>query len=136
MTSNIIKGVLALGMLAGGFCTVNGAAAAVPAPAGTLFNRNMNSMTLENEYITVNVDVVSRKLASVTVQDKINGRTYDLGSDIFSVTTLDENTDEACSKKEQAETTHDITARDMQCSAPVLKELAPVAVKRRRLRSY
>lgn len=131
MTSNIIKGVLALGMLAGGFCTVNGAAAAVPAPAGTLFNRNMNSMTLENEYITVNVDVVSRKLASVTVQDKINGRTYDLGSDIFSVTTLDENTDEACSKKEQAETTHDITARDMQCSAPVLKELAPVADSRR-----
>ncbi len=68
---------------------------------------------IENKYISLDVTVSARRLCSVQVYDKINGRRYDLGTDIFKLEVLDEKTDEACSKKEFMDTTHSLTARDL-----------------------
>ena len=86
---------------------------------------------LNNEYISVQIDKIGRKLVSVTICDKVNGRSYNLGNNIFSLLVLDENTDEACSKKEFADTTHTLTARDLMCSELKEESLAPVPDARR-----
>ncbi len=70
---------------------------------------------IENEFIAIDVQKAGRRLASVTIQDKINGRSYALSDDIFALTLQDEDTDEACSKKEFKQSTHQLCARDMQC---------------------
>ena len=70
---------------------------------------------IQNDYVSVDVQKVGRKLAGVMVSDKINGRVYSLGNDIFRLLVQDEQTDEACSKKEYKETMHTITAQDLMC---------------------
>lgn len=114
MTSNhIIAGLMSLSFLAGGISLAADSAAA-PAPLNSTAT-SQNSFMIENEYITVNVQKAGRRLASVTIQDKINGRTYDLGNEIFALSVCDEATDEACSKKEVKETLHTVSALDMMC---------------------
>lgn len=92
----IIAGLLSLSFLAGGVSLAADNTASTTLASSAI---KQNSFMIENEYITVNVHKVGRRLAAVTIQDKINGRTYDLGSDIFALTVCDEATDEACSKK-------------------------------------
>ncbi len=70
---------------------------------------------IQNDYVSVDVQKVGRKLAGVMVSDNINGRVYSLGNDIFRLLVQDEQTDEACSKKEYKETMHTITAQDLMC---------------------
>ena len=95
----------------------------VPDSAGSVANDIITM--IENDYIAVQIGKVGRKLASVHIRDKVNGLTYSLGDDIFSLTVLDEKTDEACSKKEFADTTHLLTARDLLCSSLTEAEIAP-----------
>ena len=127
-TGHLIASLAALGMLGGGVCPAQGAA---PDPATRCFFSNEFATMIENEYIAVQIGKAGRKLAYVTVQDKVNGRTYSLGDDIFSMQVLDENTDEACSKKEFAETTHTLTARDLMCGEIKIEQFAPVKDARR-----
>ena len=79
---------------------------------------------IQNDYVSVDVQRVGRKLAGVIVRDNINGRVYSLGNDIFRLLVQDEQTDEACSKKEYKDTMHTITAQDLMCV-----ELKQVALK-------
>ena len=127
---SLITGFLALGMAAGGLCAGQDARPAVSTDSVIVSNTS-NTLMIENEYISVKIDKIGRKLVAVTIQDKVNGRTYNLGDDIFSLEVLDENTDEACSKKEFADTTHSLTARDLMCSDMKIETLAPQADARR-----
>ena len=47
-----------------------------------------NSMIIQNEFISIDIQTAGRRLASVLVQDKINGRSYDLGKDTFCIQLL------------------------------------------------
>lgn len=129
MTSHhIMTGLLSLSFLAGGFSLAEPAAA--PAAASGIIT-NQNSFMIQNEYISVDVQKIGRKLAAVTVQDKINGRRYDLGNDIFSLLVCEEETDEACSKKEYKDTLHAITAQDCMAGAVKVEDIAADANARR-----
>lgn len=88
-------------------------------------------MIIENEYISVDVQKIGRRLAAVILQDKINGRRYSLGNDIFSLQVCEESTDEACSIKEYSDTLYRISAPDLPCGEVQLEELKPVADARR-----
>ena len=113
MTStHILAGLFALGILAGGTSLAAPAAGAAVQPG---ISSQDNSMVMENEYVSVEVQKVARKLAGVVVRDKINGRTYDLGEDVFRVLSLEAQTDEACSKVEYKDTMSALTARDLIC---------------------
>ena len=126
--TSILTGVLSLSFLAGGLCLAETADAA-SAPLG--ITQNDTSIMIQNEFLTVEVQKIGRKLAGVVIQDKINGRSYDLGNDIFSILVCDEETDEACSKKEFKETFHTITAHDCKISDVKTEALAPLADARR-----
>lgn len=125
---SILTGVLSLSFLAGGLCLAETADAA-SAPLG--ITQNDTSIMIQNEFLTVEVQKIGRKLVGVVIQDKINGRSYDLGNDIFSILVCDEETDEACSKKEFKETFHTITAHDCKISDVKTEALAPLADARR-----
>ncbi len=86
---------------------------------------------IENKYISLDITVSARRLHSVLVYDKTNGRRYDLGNDIFSIVVLDEQTDEACSKKEFMDTTHAITARDLLGASLSIESLSANPTARR-----
>lgn len=116
----ILTGLMSLSLLAGGLSEAGDQPFAAPLSPTTT---NQNNTMIENEYIIVNVTQAGRKLVSVTVQDKINGRTYDLGNDIFALTVCDEATDEACSKKEFKETFHTISAQTMKCGKAKMEAL-------------
>lgn len=125
----MITGLMSLSFLVGGLgftASAEESAARLNASAS-----NRNAFMLENEFITVNVNRVGRKLVSVTVQDKINGRSYELGNGIFSLLVRDEQTDEACSKKEFKDTFHTVTAGDLMCSSVEESDIAAVADARR-----
>lgn len=130
MTSyRMVTGLVALGFLAGGFSLPARAAESAAQPGTSATNKD--SYMLENEFITVNVNKVGRKLVSVTVQDKVNGRSYELGNGIFSLLVCDEQTDEACSKKEFKETFHTLKATDLLCSNVEETDIAAVPGARR-----
>lgn len=126
--TSILTGVLSLSFLAGGLGLAETADAA-SAPLG--ITQNDTSIMIQNEFLTVEVQKIGRKLAGVVIQDKINGRSYDLGNDIFSILVCDEETDEACSKKEFKDTFHTITAHDCKISDVKTEALAPLADARR-----
>ena len=128
-TGHLIASLAALGMLSCGVCPAQDTARAVSARG---FLSIQHTPMISNEYISVQIGKVDRKLAYITIQDKVNGRTYSLGDEIFSLEVQDENTDEACSKKEFAETTHTITARDLQCG-PIGVEMYQAQPDARRL---
>lgn len=88
---------------------------------------------LENEYIRIDIRTAGRALAGVTVQDKVNGRSYDLGREIFNIQLQEAKTDEACSKKEYTDVCLPLSALDLMCgevqystveAAPTARRLA------------
>ncbi len=127
---HLMTGLLSLGLISGATAL---AATAVPmAPQAPGVASHMNSYMIQNEYITVEVARAGRRLASVVIQDKINGRTYDLGTDIFSIMVQEESVDEACSKKEFKDTLTAITAQNLMAGEPVVDDI-PAAEDARRL---
>ncbi|MBQ4636794.1 MAG: hypothetical protein IJB64_10225 [Akkermansia sp.] len=84
---------------------------------------------LQNEYINISIRTAGRRFAGVTVQDKINGRTYDLGRDIFNIQLQEAKTDEACSKKEYTDVCLPLSALDLMCGEVCYStvEAAPAA---------
>ena len=119
----ILTALAALGVAVGGLTCAQEAAEQGSAPRSVTTVFNENKVMIENTYIAVDVEKVGRKLVNVTILDKVNGRTYNLGKDIFRLEVLDEQTDEACSKKEVAETKHTLTAQDLICGDLVVDEL-------------
>ena len=73
---------------------------------------------IQNEYICLDVRTAGRRFAGVTVQDKVNGRSYELGKDIFRIELQEAKTDEACSKKEYTDVCIPLTASDLMCGEP------------------
>ncbi len=70
---------------------------------------------IENEYISIEVRTAGRSFAGVTVQDKINGRSYDFGREVFAIQLQEAKTDEACSKKEYTDVCIPLSALDLMC---------------------
>ena len=70
---------------------------------------------LQNEYISIDIRTAGRSFAGVTVQDKVNGRSYDLGREIFNIQLQEAKTDEACSKKEYTDVCLPLTSLDLMC---------------------
>ncbi len=91
----------------------------------------MNSYMIQNEYVSVEVAKAGRRLASVVIQDKINGRSYDLGTDIFAIQVQEEGIDEACSKKELKESLATISAQSLMAGEIRVEEVAAVENARR-----
>ncbi len=110
-----------LGMSVCGVC----AAQSHSSPASTVSHTtsNENTAMLQNELISVIVEKVGRKLVNVSIVDKVNGRTYSLGKNIFCLTVLDTVTDEACSATKVADTSHLLTAGDLLCGEIVTEKL-------------
>lgn len=128
MSYHIMTGLLSLSILAGGIGLADNATLPAANPA---VSQNQNCIMLENEFLTVEVNKAGRRLAGVIVQDKINGRTYDLGNEIFALQVCDEDTDEACSKKEFKETFHTISAETLMCGQPRVEQIAAIPGARR-----
>lgn len=128
MSYHIMTGLLSLGLLAGGIGLADTAMLPAASPAVT---QHQNCIMIENEFISVEVQKAGRRLAGVTLRDKINGRTYDLGNDIFALLVCDEDTDEACSKKEFKETFHTISAQTLMCGEPSVEKIEAVPGARR-----
>ncbi|MCQ2364531.1 MAG: hypothetical protein MJ051_03120 [Akkermansia sp.] len=129
MTSHrILTGLLSLSFLCGGIYAAQTPASAAE-PLGV--TSNQNDIMIQNEFLTVDIQKIGRKLVGVTVQDKINGRSYDLSNDIFSLLVRDEETDEACSKKEFKDTFHSITAQDCMAGAMTVTDIPAQADGRR-----
>lgn len=84
---------------------------------------------LENEYIRIDIRTVGRALVGVTVQDKVNGRSYDLGREVFNIQLQEAKTDEACSKKEYTDVCLPLSALDLMCGEVQYstEEAAPTA---------
>ncbi len=122
MKSHLITtGLLSLGFLSGGLAVAQDGATPVQAARAS---SQLNSYMIQNQFISVEVQKAGRKLASVIIQDKINGRTYDLGNDIFSLLVCEEDTDEACSKKEFKETFMTISAQTLLCGPARVEDIA------------
>ena len=79
---------------------------------------------IENEYISIDIRTAGRRFAGVTVQDKINGRSYDLGKEIFTIQLQEAKTDEACSKKEYTDVCLPLSSLDLMCGTPVVSSIA------------
>ncbi len=125
----IMTGILSLGFLSGGVALADYAIA--PAPQAPGVSSHMNSYMIQNEYVSVEVTKAGRRLASVVIQDKINGRTYDLGTDIFAIQVQEEGIDEACSKKELKETFATISAQTLMAGEVKMEDIAAAPNARR-----
>ena len=86
---------------------------------------------LQNEYISIDIRTAGRRFAGVTVQDKINGRSYELGKDIFTLQLQEARTDEACSKKEYTDTCFPLCSSDLMCGELTVSPIAADAAARR-----
>ncbi len=117
---HLMTGVLSLGLL--GVATADTLPQLAPQAPGVA--SHMKSYMIPNEYVSVEVAKAGRRLASVVVRDKINGRSYDLGTDIFSIMVQEEGIDEACSKKELKETLTSITARNLMAGEITVSAIA------------
>ena len=82
--------------------------ATIPASSSAI-----SSQKLENEFVALNVLVAGKNLAEVLFQDKINGREYSFGPDIFSLS-LDKGDKDNLKK---------IPARELLAGAPKVEEL-------------
>ncbi len=119
---HLITGLAAMGLAVCGVCPGQVSPAATDLAQPTI--TNANSAMLENDYISVLVEKAGRKLVGVTVQDKINGRSYFLDNGVFCLEVLDEAPDEACSKKQVAETSHLLTASNLICGELRVEKLS------------
>ncbi len=79
---------------------------------------------IENEYISIDIRTAGRRFAGVTVRDKVNGRIYDLGKEIFTIQLLEAQTDEACSRKEYTDVCRPLSAGDLMCGEPAMEPLS------------
>ncbi len=70
---------------------------------------------IENEYISIDIRTAGRRFSGVTVRDKVNGRSYDLGKEVFTIQLQEAKTDEACSKKEYTDVCLPLSAQDLMC---------------------
>ena len=86
---------------------------------------------LQNEYISIDIRTAGRRFAGVTVQDRINGRSYELGKDIFTLQLQEARTDEACSKKEYTDTCFPLCSSDLMCGELTVSPVAADAAARR-----
>ncbi len=119
---HIMTGLLSLGFLSGGAVVAEIAPQMATQAPGVA--SHMKSYMIQNEYVSVEVAKAGRRLASVVIQDKINGRNYDLGTDIFSIMVCEEGIDEACSKKELKDTLTSITAQNLMAGEVTVSDLA------------
>ncbi len=78
---------------------------------------------LQNEFICIDIQKAGNRLASVTIQDKINGRTYDLGTDIFSLQIREEEINETCSFKIFKDSCYKLAANELRCGDLVTSEI-------------
>ncbi len=118
----IMTGILSLGFLSGGMAMADFATAVAPQAPGV--SSHMNSYMIQNEYVSVEVAKAGRRLASVVIQDKINGRTYDLGTEIFAIQVQEEGIDEACSKKELKDSLATISNQTLQAGEVKMEDIA------------
>ncbi|MBO5684019.1 MAG: hypothetical protein J6R92_03645, partial [Akkermansia sp.] len=88
-------------------------------------------MIIQNEFISLDIQTAGRRLASVLVQDKINGRSYDLGKEVFTIQLQEAKTDEACSKKEYTDVCLPLSAQDLMCGELSCTDIAADAAARR-----
>ena len=88
-------------------------------------------MIIQNEFISIGIQTAGRRMVSVVVQDKVNGRSYDFGKDIFCLQLQEARTDEACSRKEYTDVCQPLTALDLMCGELNYSEIAADATARR-----
>ena len=86
---------------------------------------------IQNEYISIDIRTAGRRFAGVTVFDKINGRCYDFGKDVFTIQLQEAKTDEACSKKEYTDVCVPLSASDLMCGEVTYSTIAADATARR-----
>ena len=79
---------------------------------------------IENEYISIDIRTAGRRFAGVTVRDKVNGRSYDLGKEVFTIALQEAKTDEACSKKEYTDVCLPLSALDLMCGEVSVSSIA------------
>lgn len=79
---------------------------------------------IENEYISIDIRTAGRRFAGVTVRDKVNGRSYDLGKEVFTIQLQEAKTDEACSKKEYTDVCLPLSAQDLMCGEVSVSRIA------------
>lgn len=70
---------------------------------------------IQNEYISIDIQTIARRLVGVVITDKVNGRRYELGKEIFTIQLQEALTDEACSKKEYTDTCLPLSTQDLMC---------------------
>lgn len=70
---------------------------------------------IENEFISIDIRTAGRSFSGVTVRDKVNGRSYDLGKEVFTLQLQEAKTDEACSKKEYTDLCLPLSSLDLMC---------------------
>lgn len=118
------------GLLALSFLAVGVGSTASAAGESVLSSVSQACCTvLQNEYITVEVQYVGRRLVAVLIKDRINGLAYDLGNDIFALQIL-EKQDEA--DKTTEEKLYTETALDLMCGAVTVEDI-PAEPNARRL---
>ena len=86
---------------------------------------------IQNEFISIDIRTAGRRFAGVTVQDKINGRSYELGKDIFTIRLQEALTDEACSKKEYTDKCLPLGSSDLMCGELTVSPIAADSTARR-----
>ncbi len=79
---------------------------------------------IENEYISIDIRTAGRRFSGVTVRDKVNGRSYDLGKEVFTIQLQEAKTDEACSKKEYTDVCLPLSTQDLMCGAVSVSSIA------------
>lgn len=127
---HLLGGLLSLSFLAVGLGGAQVAAEPIAMHA-SITSQPSNTM-IQNEYVTVEVQHVGRRLVGVIIKDLVNGLSYDLGNDVFSLLVCEEQTDEACSKKEYKDTLKAITAQDLMCGSVTITDI-PADPQARRL---
>ena len=86
---------------------------------------------IQNAFISIDIRTAGRRFAGVTVWDKVNGRSYELGKDIFSILLQEALTDEACSKKEYTEKCLPLSSSDLMCGELTVSRIAADSSARR-----
>lgn len=79
---------------------------------------------IENEYISIDIRTAGRRFSGVTVRDKVNGRSYDLGKEVFTIQLQEAKTDEACSKKEYTDVCLPLSTQDLMCGEVSVSSIA------------
>ena len=132
-SSKILTGLLSLGMMGTGvLCAASTPDAANARASGANVSSQQADGVLANDLVELRVQTAGRKLANMIFTDKLNGRTYDLGPDFFSLVIADSEPDEFLSKEVVKESTHVLRASDL-AAGKLTKTDIPGDPKARRL---